>query len=110
MYHAAQNNLQNKQIKIKRIALMLCVCFVVVFLFAQIYIITHVNHDCIGDGCPICELLRSMRTLLNHIGTAVVIVFVMFTGLFAGIILAMKYIFDDIASVNLVDLKVRINK
>ena len=102
-----ENNLKNK--KFKRITLALCICFVAVSLFAQIYIIINANHDCFGDGCAICEQLNNAKTFLKNIGAAFSVLLVTLSILSALIIRVIKYIFAGIFTANPVALKVKIN-
>ena len=49
-------------------ACLILVLFIVIFLTAQIIIIANANHECIGDGCPICKQVDSAKTLLKQVG------------------------------------------
>lgn len=43
---------------------------IAVTLLALLTIIIYANHDCIGDGCPICRLIRYADAMLKQIGKA----------------------------------------
>jgi hypothetical protein len=36
----------------------LCFCFVSASLFSDNYIVSHGEHDCRGEGCPVCLLIQ----------------------------------------------------
>lgn len=61
-------NLQNKRF----LAIVLCVCFVAVFLFATAYEINEADHICTGHDCPICAHMQQMEQLRQQMSTAVV--------------------------------------
>jgi len=99
---------RTKQRKKRHIALLLCICFVVVPLFAEIFIVIHADHACIGNGCHRCEQIHDALILLEKMGTVIVYAFVAIMGL-RVILLPIKYIFIDIIFSNLIILKIRMN-
>jgi hypothetical protein len=40
----------------------LCVCLVLAALFSDHFIAVRADHDCPGEGCPVCLLLEEART------------------------------------------------
>jgi hypothetical protein len=38
----------------RRTALILCVSFMALSFFSEAFILDHTDHDCCGDGCPVC--------------------------------------------------------
>ncbi|MBC3888212.1 hypothetical protein GH810_07810 [Acetobacterium paludosum] len=50
-------------------------CLVFIFLsvlfLSQIFIITHINHDCQGENCPICAEIHIAEAVLQQFGFAV---------------------------------------
>jgi len=72
-------------------ALLILFLFIALFLAAFITIIANANHECIGDGCPICKLIRTAENLLKQIGKAVITISAMHAALFfmsSGMILS----------------------
>jgi hypothetical protein len=41
-----------------RAGLVFCCCFVPAVLFSGFFIASHENHDCQGEDCPLCLLVR----------------------------------------------------
>jgi len=101
MCRKTKNITGNKQSKVKRITLALCICFIVLFLLTEIFIITHVNHDCIGRDCQICKIIHSAAILFENIG-------VTFIGIFSFISILYD-ISSFFESQTLVYLKIRMN-
>ena len=65
----------------RRLALALLICIIAASLTAQIVIITNANHDCIGDGCPICKLIHNAEMLLKQIGRILISISVIYEAL-----------------------------
>ena len=59
----------------RRLALLFLIVYIAVLLAASHAIITNANHECIGDGCPICKLIHNAEMLLEGIGKATASVF-----------------------------------
>ena len=109
MFSTIKSNPTINKIRLRHIALLLCICFVAFSLLAQIYIIIQANHDCIGADCPICQQIHNMKVLMKQIGTAVIAVFAVFMAM-SLTLPPMSNIFFDIFSVNPIVLKVKMNK
>jgi len=108
MLKAPKNNTANRHTWARRLALFFLIIYFVVFLTAHITIIANVNHECIGDGCPICKLFHNAETLLKQIGKTAISVPVLFTALFVTIAILMNGVFSHISS-SPVNVKVRLN-
>jgi hypothetical protein len=71
--------------QLKKIVSICLVCiFLAVLFLAQIFIITHIDHDCNGEGCPICAEIHfaevTLQQLTNVIQTiALFVAFICFT-------------------------------
>lgn len=51
----------------KRIlAAFILVCVVITVLFSAVFVLTHTNHDCIGDGCPVCAEIQYMPKRIEN--------------------------------------------
>ncbi|NLT10649.1 MAG: hypothetical protein GXY08_14305 [Ruminococcus sp.] len=52
------------------ISWMLAIVFSLVIFGSSCFIITHADHDCIGDDCSVCMELSECHKTLNTLGTA----------------------------------------
>ena len=82
MLNVAESGLNSRQVRIRRLALMILICVIAVFLTAQIIFVTNANHTCVGDGCPICKLIHSAELLLKQFEKSVIFISVIQTVLF----------------------------
>jgi len=49
--------------------------FILIFLLtAAVYSVININHDCIGENCPICHNIKALWSLLTYIAEAVFLV------------------------------------
>jgi hypothetical protein len=48
----------------------LCLCFIVATLSAAGFILTHADHDCVGEGCPVCLQIQWARSFAGNLGDA----------------------------------------
>lgn len=55
----------------KLLSIGMSVLLLVVLLESMTYIVTHFEHNCTGEECPICRQIRMAEAVLNEIGTAV---------------------------------------
>jgi hypothetical protein len=44
----------------RRLGLILCCCGVALFLVSETCTAFHADHDCCGEGCPVCSLLQDL--------------------------------------------------
>ncbi|MCQ2489960.1 MAG: hypothetical protein MJ079_00035 [Ruminococcus sp.] len=52
--------------RINRVAsAVICAVFFIVMLSAPVFISTHANHNCTGEGCAVCASLRQCEEALN---------------------------------------------
>jgi hypothetical protein len=51
----------------KFLNLSLCVCFFLVSLFSESFIISHAVHDCCGEGCPVCVQIQEMENFFRQL-------------------------------------------
>jgi hypothetical protein len=49
----------------------LCLCVVLASLFSENFIAARADHDCRGEGCPVCLWLQGARTLARQFKYAV---------------------------------------
>ena len=50
------------------ISVALCVALIFSMIISDIFIVTHINHDCTGDGCEICHQIKICEQLINKDG------------------------------------------
>ena len=109
MLKALKHNAVMHRTWARRLALLFLIIFIAVFIMALLTIVVNENHECIGDGCPICKLIHDAERLLQEIGKTSILL-----GSFYAILLAL--IFETIStgiisvhSFTLVNTKVRLN-
>jgi hypothetical protein len=95
--------------KKRLIALLLLLCFFIVSLSATIFIIAQANHNCIGDGCPICAQLHNAHKLLEQAGKTTIIMSAVAVGLFTAFTTRKGLHFFRLYSPTLVSVKTRLN-
>jgi hypothetical protein len=54
----------------------LLVALLVVILASGLFIVTHAHHDCVGPGCHTCAELSVCRLIIDGIGLAVLLIFI----------------------------------
>ncbi len=50
----------------KCIAVILCVCFIMVSVFSLVTIASHAYHECAGEHCEICLTIAHLQNTLKH--------------------------------------------
>ena len=78
-----KNAYSSRRIWARRLALLFLLLFVAVTMTAQITIISNANHKCIGDGCPICKMLRQAETALKQLGSIAITLSIAIMGSFS---------------------------
>jgi hypothetical protein len=46
--------------------LILSICFIALSLFSEGFVITHADHDCHGEGCPLCLQIEWTRNFFQQ--------------------------------------------
>ncbi len=90
------------------VALIMAVIFFSLMLLFSFYIAKEINHDCVGDNCPICQEISICENILRNISNDIAIngfVFI-YTYISYKIILLYNPIFSKIT---LVSLKVKLS-
>ena len=109
MHKALKNIAANRHKWARCLALLFLIIFIVVSLTAQITIIANANHECFGDGCPICKLIHNAEMLLKQIGKIVIVISVFHSASFfmtaVMIITALLYHHSS----TLVQIKIKLN-
>jgi len=109
---ASQINLNNKQSKKRLIALAFLLCFIVVSILSEVFILTHADHvhdNAEVDGsCATCAQIQNAENLWKQLGTAVVSAASTLAGLFA-VIAMIQPASSGITLPTPVTLKIRMN-
>lgn len=101
--------MQFKHLYVRRsIVLVVCLGIAVTFLLSTWFIISHVDHDCIGEHCPVCAQIQTVENLLKQINMGNISALDVFSNLLLAVTL-INYIntYEDITSP--ITLKVRMN-
>lgn len=54
--------------KRRALALLACTAFLIAALFSVLFLVREADHDCIGEGCPICACIRQGEQTLKQLG------------------------------------------
>lgn len=107
-----QIKLNHKQSEKRLIALALLLCFIVVSMLSQAFILAHAGHthDNNGGGgvCTTCTQIQNAENLLKQLGTAVVSAAAAFAGMFAAVAMIRSASYN-ITLLTPVTLKIRMN-
>ena len=89
-------------------AVALCGMILAVLLISMSYIVVESHHDCIGEGCPVCEMLELCQHTIQKIGAVVFIsvVFIFASALESYKVIIYFFVFENST---LVRQKVRMN-
>lgn len=90
------------------IAAIMCFALLFVMVSSATYIVIEANHNCTGDGCPICHKIQICRQVLNTVGTALVRAAVSL-GAFFLLIAPVHTLFRAAKVVTLISLKVKLS-
>ena len=95
--------------KAKRmIAIIISLTIVFVTVFSLAFIIAEADHDCAGEGCPICQSVGTAEDSLKKISSSVLLAAVSFAALFV-IVKYKKFVIGRVATTNPVLLKVKLS-
>lgn len=70
----------NPERKSKSLALLFLLTLLVISIFMAILVVVYATHDCIGDGCRVCSMFISIKSLVEDISRTVLLA--VFIGLF----------------------------
>ena len=62
-----------QQPKIRLIALLLCLCLIVVLSSSLFFVVGHQGHVCHDPHCPVCMILQTAHEFLNLLGTMLLV-------------------------------------
>ena len=107
MPRTSKANKDSKHSKRRLAALAILLCLLAVALLAEIFIVTHLNHDCLGD-CLVCQKLLTAKKVLNQAKDRTAVLLIVALALITMLIVAIKQ--NSIKLFYLpIDKKVRIN-
>lgn len=52
----------------KSLAVIICICFVLVSFLSMFFVITHEHHQCTGESCVVCCQLENAKNTLKQSG------------------------------------------
>ena len=94
----------------KIMAVFTAVMVAVLLLLSGFFIITHTEHECIGEDCPVCTQMESreheIRLLTQAVGMGDVLAFAY---ILTEIIILLYLAGLELCPVSLVSLKIRLN-
>jgi hypothetical protein len=91
------------------IGFILCVCFAAAVLVSENSIAACVNHDCCGEGCPVCLMIREAENFSRRFGPAV-FQSVFYGAVFAAGALVLRLAVFRFIPASSVRLKVKMNR
>ena len=89
--------------------LVLCVCVAAAALLSENFIAAHADHDCLGEGCPVCLRIQEVRLLVRQFKYTA-LHFGFLPGMVPMIALALRLAALRVISTNSVRLKVKMNE
>lgn len=92
----------------KMLVAILCICFVMASFLSLFFIITHKQHNCIGEDCIVCCQLENAKNTLNQLGTGGVNYSILLP-ILTALLLCIISCFSDKETVSLVTLKIRMD-
>ena len=103
---------KQKKSMLASIALVLCACFVLLFLLTSAFVFTGLNHvhDHNGEngGCATCAMLTAAESLLRHLSSSAALTAFAWSGVYYALC-SFVFVFVVIATLAPVGLKVRMN-
>ncbi|MBQ9331211.1 MAG: AraC family transcriptional regulator [Oscillibacter sp.] len=54
----------------RRAALVLTAVFALAVLVSSAFIVVHADHDCVGEGCPVCQQMAACAQTLRTLSSA----------------------------------------
>jgi hypothetical protein len=51
----------------KIVAIVLVILFALITLFANLFVVENVQHDCVGETCAICQVMETCREILDNV-------------------------------------------
>jgi hypothetical protein len=61
------------------VALSMTILIFLALIYAHIFIVTHIHHNCSGEGCPICSEIQLAKAMIQQISSAILTVIYLIT-------------------------------
>ena len=90
------------------VAAVMCFALLLVMVSSAAYIVIEANHNCVGDGCPICHEIQICQQILNTVGTALVSVAASLCATFL-LTTPVRTLFRAAEAITLISLKVKLS-
>ena len=68
MIRLKDNNERHGRRKVTPPALVLLFLFISIIVLSTVFLVMYTNHDCVGAQCPICMIIKNVKSMLEHIG------------------------------------------
>ena len=108
----SKSNINVRQTKKRAIAMSFLICFIVISLLSEAFILTHADHvhdhNGAGGACTTCAQIQNTDNILRQLGTAVISGFIVLAGLYAVAAIG-KGVCSNIAVLTPVASKIRMN-
>ncbi len=52
----------------RKLAIIICTAFIIVTIFSILLIVKEADHNCVGEGCHVCECIHDAEQILNEFG------------------------------------------
>ena len=91
----------------KRIAVIVCICFVLASILSGAFVALHSDHECSGEQCEICLQISHITNTLKQLRAAVLLVAVSLAAISATLIAVSDNKAVDFATP--ISLKVKMN-
>lgn len=91
-----------------KVAVILSALLVLIMLFTHLFILVRTEHECVGEGCYICQTVDVAQESLGNLSQLDAAVVVAVATLFFGVCAVIVYIFEQVNLPTLVELKVKI--
>jgi len=112
MYNMFLAKRYDSQRNVKIIALFILIFLIASSFSAEVFIVATANHDCAGDGCPICEHVHRMKALdvlIDQMIASAFVVLLLAVSLFVIAATPLKNIILSVKTTTLVGIMVRMN-
>ena len=94
--------------RFKKLCTAVCILLIASFAFSSLFIIAEADHDCVGEGCHVCQ---AVRVCLNAVGSiSLLLVGIVSTPFLKSVVLFCSYRkYGAVNTNNLINLKVKLS-
>lgn len=90
------------------IVIILTVLFLLSLIFTSLYVYANAEHECIGEGCPVCAEIQSCEDFLKSAAAAMTVAAVILAVHKTGIV-SLPFFYDRVYNTSLITLKVKLS-